>query len=160
MKIVQKDVLSVKEKEVLRKLWNNEYPLRLHLKNLEDFDLYLNGLSNTKHYLLLDDSDKIIGWTFTFLREAEDWFAIILNSKIQGKGNGSLLINEIKKEKTSLNGWVIDQENEVKQNNEFYKSPLPFYIKNGFTVLTETRIENEKMSAVKINWRSKEKYKY
>jgi len=79
---------------------------------------------------------------------------IILNSKIQGKGNGSLLINEIKKEKTSLNGWVIDQENEAKQNNELYKSPMPFYIKNGFTILTETRIENEKMSAVKINWRS------
>ena len=154
MKIVEKEVLSLDEKEVLRELWNNEYPARLHLETIEDFESYLNGISNTKHYLLFDDSDKIIGWTFTFLRDGEDWFAIILNSKIQGKGNGSLLINEIKKEKTSLNGWVIDQENEVKQSNEFYKSPMLFYIKNGFTILTETRIENEKMSAVKINWRS------
>lgn len=91
------------------------------------------------------------------MREGEDWFAIILDSKIQGKGNGSLLINEIKKKNTSLNGWVIDNENEVKQNNEFYKSPMPFYIKQGFTILTETRIENEKMSAVKINWNTNKK---
>jgi GNAT superfamily N-acetyltransferase len=154
MKIVEKEVLSDEEKEVLKELWNNEYPARLHLKTIEDFELYLNGLSNTKHYLLFDDSDKIIGWTFTFLREEEDWFAIILNSNIQGKGNGSLLINEIKKKKKSLNGWVIDQENEIKQNNELYKSPMPFYIKQGFTILADTRIENEKMSAVKINWRS------
>ena len=157
MEIIEKEILSIEEKEVLRVLWNNEYPARLHLKTLEDFDLYLNGLSNTKHYLLFDDLNKIIGWTFTFLREGEDWFAIILDSKIQGKGNGSLLINEIKKKNTSLNGWVIDNENEVKQNNEFYKSPMPFYIKQGFTILTETRIENEKMSAVKINWNTNKK---
>lgn len=87
------------------------------------------------------------------MREGEDWFAIILDHQIQGKGNGSLLINELKKNNSSLNGWVIDQENEAKHNKEFYKSPMPFYIKNGFTILTEIRIENEKMSGVKINWK-------
>ncbi|MEP6802898.1 MAG: hypothetical protein ABI892_00140 [Flavobacterium sp.] len=144
MKIVHKDILSAEEKEVLRELWNNEYPAKLHLKAIEDFELYLNGLSNTIHYLLLDDSNKINGWAFTFLRENENWFAIILNNKIQGKGNGSLLINQLKKNNDSLNGWVIDRENELKQNNEFYKSPMPFYIKNSFTVCWEIRIENEK----------------
>lgn len=153
MRILRKEILSEEEKEVLRELWNNEYPARLHLKTSEDFELYLNGLSNTKHYLLLDESNEIIGWTFTFLREGEDWFAIILNSKIQGRGNGSLLINEIKNRNNSLNGWVVDHENEIKENGDFYKSPMPFYIKNGFTIITETRIENEKMSAVKINWK-------
>jgi GNAT superfamily N-acetyltransferase len=152
MKIVEVKVLSEEQKEVLRELWNNEYPLRLHLKTIADFDLYLNGLSNIKHYLLLDDSDIIVGWTFTFLRDNENWFAIILNSKEQGKGNGSVLINEIKKHNKSLNGWVIDQDNEVKQNKEFYKSPMVFYIKNGFAICKEIRIENEKMSAVKISW--------
>ncbi|SNR97347.1 GNAT family N-acetyltransferase [Flavobacterium sp. ov086] len=153
MRILRKEILSEEEKEVLRELWNNEYPARLHLKTSEDFELYLNGLSNTKHYLLLDESNEIIGWTFTFLREGEDWFAIIMNSKIQGRGNGSLLINEIKNRNNSLNGWVVDHENEIKENGDFYKSPMPFYIKNGFTIITETRIENEKMSAVKINWK-------
>jgi len=154
MKIVEKGILSLEEKLVLRELWNNEYSVRLHLKTIEDFELYLAGLSNTKHYLLFDDLDKIIGWTFTFLRENENWFAIILDNQIQGKGNGSLLINELKKNNDILNGWVTDHENEVKQNKEIYKSPMAFYLKNGFTILPETRIENEKMSAVKINWKS------
>ena len=153
MKIVQKEILSLEEKETLHELWNNEYPAKLNLKTIDDFELYLNGLSETKHYLLFDDSDKIHGWTFTFLREDENWFAIILNSEIHGKGIGSLLINEIKKNNTSLNGWVIDQENEIKHNTTFYKSPLPFYIKNSFTICKEIRIENEKMSGVKINWK-------
>lgn len=152
MRIVQKEILSLEEKETLRELWNNEYPAKLNLKTIEDFELYLNGLSKIKHYLLLDDSDEIQGCTFTFLREDENWFAIILNSEIHGKGNGSFLMNEIKKNNTSLNGWVIDNENEVKQNATLYKSPIQFYEKNGFTICKDIRIENEKLSAVKINW--------
>lgn len=153
MRIIQKEVLSLEEKDSLMQLWNNEYPAKLNLKTAEDFELYLNGLSNTKHYLLLDDSNEIKGWTFTFFRENEDWFAIILDSKIHGKGIGSLLMNEIKKNSTSLNGWVIDQDNEIKQNAIFYKSPVQFYIKNDFMICSEIRIENEKLSAVKINWK-------
>ncbi|WP_428230762.1 GNAT family N-acetyltransferase [Flavobacterium sp.] len=152
MRIVQKEVLSLKEKENLRQLWNNEYPAKLKLETNEDFELYLNGLSKTKHYLLLDESDKIDGWAFTFLRENEDWFAIILKSEIHGRGNGSLLMNEIKKNATSLNGWVIDHENEVKKNATLYNSPIQFYEKIGFSICKEIRIENEKLSAVKINW--------
>lgn len=153
MKIVEREVLSLKEKEVLRELWNNEYPAKLNLKTIEDFELYLVGLSKTKHYLLFDELDKINGWAFTFLRDQEEWFAIILDSQIQGKGNGSFLMNEIKKNNTNLNGWVIDHENEVKQNATLYRSPMAFYIKNGFAICKEIRIENEKMSGVKINWK-------
>lgn len=97
MKIVEKEILSEEEKEVLRELWNEEYPARLNCKTMQDFELYLNGFSNTKHYLLFDALDKINGWAFTFLREEENWFAIILNHQIQGKGNGSLLIAELKR---------------------------------------------------------------
>lgn len=153
MKIIETQVLSLEQKDSLMQLWNKEYLAKLNLKTIEDFELYLNGLSETKHYLLFDDADEIQGWTFTFLRESENWFAIILNSEIHGKGIGSLLMNEIKKNNTSLNGWVIDQENEIKHNATFYKSPLQFYIKNDFIIYSEIRIENEKLSAVKINWK-------
>lgn len=153
MRIIKTEVLSLEQKDSLMQLWNNEYPAKLNLKTIEDFELYLNGLSETKHYLLLDDSDEIQGWTFTFLREDESWFAIIVNSNIHGKGIGSLLMNEIKKNNRSLNGWVIDQENEIKHNATFYKSPLQFYSKNDFIIYSEIRIENEKLSAVKINWK-------
>jgi hypothetical protein len=29
---------------------------------------------------------------------------------------------------------VVDHENDVKQNKEHYKSPLLFYVKNGFVI--------------------------
>ena len=87
------------------------------------------------------------------MRENKVWFAIIIDSQIQGRGKGSLLIKELKKSNDNLNGWVIDHENEIKNNATPYKSPLLFYVKNGFTVCSEIRMENEKISAVKINWK-------
>lgn len=154
MRIIEKEVLSLDEKETLCKLWNNEYPEKLSYNTIEEFDSYLNGLSNTKHYLLIDVTNKINGWAFAFLRDGEDWFAIIVDNQTQGKGKGSMLLQELKKEKNNLNGWVVDHENDMKQNGEQYKSPLLFYIKNGFIICNGTRIENEKISAVKINWKS------
>jgi hypothetical protein len=153
MKIFQEEVLSLDQKKSLMQLWNNEYPEKLNYVAMHDFDLYLDGLFNVKHHLLIDDENIIKGWAFSFLRDNEDWFAIIIDNQIQGTGKGTLLIEELKKNKINLNGWVVDHENEIKQNNEPYKSPLLFYLKNGFTVCTETRIENEKISAVKINWK-------
>lgn len=152
MEIVEKKVLSLEQKESLCQLWNNEYPEKLSYKKTEEFDMYLNSLSNTKHYLLIVDANQIKGWAFTFLREDEVWFAIIVDDQMQGKGKGSLLLEELKKGKNNLNGWVVDHENDSKQNGEAYISPLLFYIKNGFTICNGTRIENEKISAVKINW--------
>lgn len=152
MRIIKKDSLSEEEKEVLLQLWNKEYPIRLIYKTTEDFDLYLNGLLSIRHYLLVDESDKINGWIYTFLRQEEIWFGLILNHKFQGKGNGTVLLNEIKSKNNSLNGWVSVSENEIKQDGTFYKSPMQFYIKNDFAIIPEIRIENEKLSAVKINW--------
>jgi hypothetical protein len=71
MRIVDKVVLSLQEKEVL--YWNTEYPEKLSFQTIDCFDLYC--LSKTKHYLLIDEANKIKGWAFTF-RDDEDWFAI------------------------------------------------------------------------------------
>ncbi|WP_166921399.1 GNAT family N-acetyltransferase [Flavobacterium poyangense] len=153
MKIIKKEVLSLQDKETVLQLWNNEYPLKLNYQTMDDFDSYLNALVEKNHYLLIDDVNNISGWAFTFLREGEDWFAIILDNDFQGSGNGSFLMNELKKNKRSLNGWVIDHETDLKRNKEKYRSPMSFYIKNGFEVIKGKRFESEKMSAVKINWK-------
>jgi GNAT superfamily N-acetyltransferase len=153
MRIIDKVVLSLQEKEVLYQLWNTEYPAKLSHETMDCFDLYLTSLSNIKHYLLIDVENKIKGWAFTFLRDDEDWFAILVDKNSQGSGKGSLLMEALKKNKNSLNGWVVDHENDVKQNKEHYKSPLLFYAKNGFVICKESRIENQKISAVKINWK-------
>jgi hypothetical protein len=156
MRIIEKQALSLDEKKILNKLWNNEYPEKIGYRELSEFEGYLDGLSNTVHYLVVNDQNQILGWAFTFLREAEDWFGIIINSEIQAKGFGILLLDELKKSKLVLNGWVIDHQNDLKQNNEPYLSPLGFYTKNGFLVHENCRIENDKISAVKIRWKSVE----
>jgi hypothetical protein len=152
MKIIQTQVLTLEQKESLFELWNAEYPERIGYKDLSEFQDYLDGLLKIKHHFLFDDLNQIFGWAFTFIREEENWFGIIIDSKMQGKRFGSLLLEELKMETSILNGWVIDHQNDVKRNKESYLSPLSFYIKHGFVVDELVRLENDKISAVKIIW--------
>ncbi len=155
MNLVEASYLTSVEKEIVIALWNQEYPEKLHHNNIDDLDNYLGNLSETTHYLLKNDTGNIEGWAITFKRDDDRWFAVILNSRVQGKGNGTFLLNVLKEKEARLNGWVIDQDNAIKQNGEPYKSPLAFYIKNDFIVHPEIRFESEKMSAVKISWERK-----
>ncbi|MNY71559.1 hypothetical protein D3C86_2099260 [compost metagenome] len=86
------------------------------------------------------------------MREEDNWFGIIIDSKNKGKRFGTFLLNELKLESSVLNGWVVDHQNDVKQNEEIYLSPLGFYTRNGFIVNENMRMENDKISAVKIRW--------
>ena len=100
----------------------------------------------------MNDKNQIQGWSFTFSRDKEKWFLIILDSKIQRNGFGNLLINKLKSLEPKLNGWVIESNNEVKKNGELYLSPLEFYLKNEFTVNSNELLDNSKISAIKIDW--------
>ncbi|WET00653.1 hypothetical protein P0R33_12820 [Flavobacterium sp. YJ01] len=154
MKVVRKENLSLEEKKALMQLRNNEYPVQFGHETFHEFEAYVDAISEMKNYLLIDAKKEIQGWVYTFFRDNEIWFAIMLNYQIQGKGYGKILLEEIKKNNQNLNGWVIDHENDIKSNKEKYKSPLKFYISNGFSVLEDVRLENEKISAVKINWKN------
>lgn len=154
MKIVSKSDLDKQEKEFICQLWNAEYPEKLAYQSVAEFETYLNNLSDKKHYLLQDESDEIQGWAITFTRENEKWFAIIINSKIQNQGFGKQLLNHLKFIEKKLSGWVIDHNNDSKLDGTTYDSPLKFYLKNGFSVCNEIRIDSEKISAVKIVWNS------
>jgi len=90
------------------------------------FETYLRNLKGQNHTLLTDDKNDIKGWYFNFIRENEKWFAMILNSELQGKGFGTKLLNEAKRTENELNGWVIDHNNDYKQNGEFYQFRLNF----------------------------------
>ena len=80
MKFINQSVLSSSDKMQVLELWNIEYPEKLMYHSPNDFDNYLNSLRNQSHILLLDDSAKIQGWYFDFIRDGEKWFAIILDS--------------------------------------------------------------------------------
>ena len=150
--------LSESEKLEIIDLWNNEYPEKLSYKSNEEFDKYLKNLVEQSHILLIDLNRKIRGWYFDFKRENEKWFAIILDSKIQGKGFGTKMLELAKLKENELNGWVIDHNRDKKKNGEFYNSPLDFYLKNGFIKITTDRLELDKISAVKIKWKNKSGY--
>ncbi|MBB6127142.1 GNAT family N-acetyltransferase [Mucilaginibacter lappiensis] len=154
MEISVQSFLTHTQLHAAYQLWNDEYPEKLQYQNINDFNGYLDNLGNKQYFLLIDEDDILQGWSATFLRDNERWFAIILNSKVQGKKYGTRILNEIKKHETFLAGWVIDKEGELKSNGSKYASPLAFYIKNGFKVLEDYRIESEKLSAVKISWQS------
>ena len=153
MKITTTHQISQVQKEQILQLWNNEYPEKLTYKNIAGFESYLEKLNEVKHFLLANDDEKIQGWAITFKRENETWFAIILSENLHGKGWGTKVLNELKQNKKALNGWVIDHSDDKKRNGSFYKSPLEFYLKNGFEVLSNTRLELKIMSAVKIKWK-------
>ena len=152
MKITQTAKLSTEEKSQVLTLWNSQYPVKLAYHSLADFDVYLQTLTDLTYYLWTDNESNILGWASTFTRDNEKWFAIILTETLQGKGFGRKMLDELKQHESVLNGWVIDHDNDIKKNGEFYKLPLIFYVKCDFNILADQRIELEKISAVKIKW--------
>ena len=145
--------LTDRQKDAIIELWNEEYPEQIKYGDPADFDEYLNKQSDKRHYLLTNEIGELLGWGFQFVRDGIQWFAIIIGSRIKGQGYGTMLLNELKKNNSILNGWVADHNNYRKQDGTIYESPLPFYLKNGFIVLYDVRLDTEKLSAVKIVWR-------
>ena len=152
LKIIRVTHLDDSQKTALADLWNGEYPEQLKFENPLAFKDYLSGLTDAVHYLQLDIGQQIVGWAFKFLRGNDTWFGIILNSKIHQQGFGKLLIEHLKTGEKNLYGWAVDHDHYYKANSEPYRSPLKFYLKNGFTVDGNQRLKSEVLSAVMIHW--------
>lgn len=151
--INQQVKLSDGEVRQLRNLWNNEYPLSLNYLRVEDFVLYLTRLENARHYFIKNEEESIVAWAFDFKRDTDQWFGIIVDSSMQGKGFGTLLLNKLKENNTTLNGWMIDRDTDIKSNGQYYKSPAEFYKKNAFKLNPLERMGFDKISAIKITWK-------
>lgn len=152
MKIIETITLTENQKQTVFRLWNQEYPEKLKYLDISELDNYFSALTDLKHFFVTGDTNEILGWLFTFQRDGEKWFAIILDSKVHRQGFGTLLLNELKDRESNLNGWVIDHDIELKENRENYKSPLNFYLKNSFKIVPAVRLELDKISAVKVQW--------
>ncbi|MBL7706094.1 MAG: N-acetyltransferase [Taibaiella sp.] len=152
MKITEQQALTKEQQPQVINLWNKEYPDTLSYQTEEQFNDYLKGLKELEHQLLTDEQGTLQGWAITFEREGATWFAIILDSQLHGKGLGSRLLDKLKLKHKVLNGWVIDHDQAVKPDGSLYRSPLGFYLKNDFELLPGTRLELDKISAVKIVW--------
>ncbi len=135
-KIYQTNELNSIQSEELMSLWNNEYPNSIAHDSLESFEIYLSTLENQVHFLALE-SEQICGWGFCFDRNYERWFAIIINRKQQGLGLGAALLNELKKQETELNGWVVIENTSPRTDETPYPLPMNFYLRNGFQITSE-----------------------
>ncbi|RYF26949.1 MAG: N-acetyltransferase [Flavobacteriales bacterium] len=136
----------------MQKLWNEQYPKQLNFKSTEELDIYLSGLEDLLHYLVLNNDEEILGWAFKFSRDLQRWFVIILSNTIHGKGWGSKILQKIIKNEVEINGWVVDKDGYTKLDGTMYKSPLEFYHKNGFISILQDRLETQDLSAVKITY--------
>jgi GNAT superfamily N-acetyltransferase len=88
----------------------------------------------------VDPSEQLpILWLIYFVRDNEQCFAMLLDSSLQGQGLGSKFLNLAKERTSELNGWVIDNDNEPKQNGEITNHQSDFIAK---TVLKYERILN------------------
>ncbi|MCH4824394.1 GNAT family N-acetyltransferase [Gramella lutea] len=153
MRFQQENILSLEQKKEILDLWNNEYPLNLNYQDISQLEDYLEKLKDQHHLLLLDENDKIKGWYSDFIREGERWFLAILDHKFQGRKFGRKMLEMAMESNCVLNGWIIPNDDYLKSNGEFYKSPIGFYQKIGFQILENIKLETEKIRAVKIQWR-------
>ncbi|MBO0321910.1 GNAT family N-acetyltransferase [Muricauda sp. CAU 1633] len=152
MKVTLTTVLTSTQKQDLFRIWNAEYFQSITYTQIEDFEDYLAKLSN-KRYLLLLKENHLIGCCVKYRKDNASWFFILLDSKLQGKGLGSKLLDKAKEDEMVLNGWVIPHDDYLKNTGEPYKSPLGFYQKNGFEVHYKERLELDQFVAVKIQWK-------
>jgi len=151
MTITEKSTLSPAEKEQVKTMWNGEYPSSLSFNSIADLDIFFNNVQNPKHYCCTE-ANTLAAWMSIFTRDEEIWFSIIINKNHQKRGIGRMLLNKAKECYSVLNCWVVDEDSYLKQDGTPYSSPLKFYQKNGFEVLSEIRLNTEKLSAVKIRW--------
>lgn len=153
MKIIESKTLNKKQKAEILKLWNQEYPKALSLSGLTAFEDYLRHLSDKHHLLLTDEADIVMGWLIYFIRDDERCFAMILHASLQGRGYGSRLLNLAKTYNPELTGWVIDNDHQQMESREYYKSPVGFYRKNDFEILSDIQSRKKNINGVKVRWR-------
>lgn len=131
-------------------MWNREYPVAIKQADLAAFQVYLDKLGPSKHFLLTDET-QLGGWAVEFDRIKDRWFIIIIDQAFQGKGFGRQLLNQLKAGNDTLNGWIVPNNQYLKSNGLPYLSPLEFYKKQNFELKDET-VERGELIFQKIEW--------
>ena len=152
MEIIKSEILTPEQKEDIVNLWNREYPKDLSLAGVPAFDEYLDKLSD-KHYLLVTEQNRILGWLVYFIRDGERCFAMLLDPKVQSRGIGSALLNHAKEYNSDLIGWVIDTDKHFKNDGSHYKSPVSFYVKAGFQILRDKVTKKNGIDGIQVRWK-------
>lgn len=148
--ITPQNELSDSDKMACLQLWNETYPAVIRQKNATSFEAYLDTLEDVRHFLWRE-GENIHAWAAVFSRSGERWFLIMVAETAQRKGLGRQLLSALKTEERELSGWVVDSNLLLKTSGATYRSPLPFYLKEGFELCPEQFV-TEVMETVKIHW--------
>jgi GNAT superfamily N-acetyltransferase len=146
MQFTRTKTLSETQFQQIDTLWNSSYPVPLK----DRFGILLDGCSDYNHYVLEDELGRVAGWAVNFVISGENRFSIIVHPGYKGKGLGKQLIQRLRADHDELYGWVIDHNNDIKEDGTPYISPLPFYEQLGCTVLMDQRLDTELIKAVKV----------
>lgn len=130
-------ILTDKQREQINALRDDKYPSKLK----DRFPIHLDGADWYNQYIIEDLNNNTIAWTVDFEKKSQIRFSIIVASIHKGKGLGRMLIEKLRTENEEFYGWVIDHNNDFKLNGEYYKTPMPFYLKHGFEILNDKRID-------------------
>jgi GNAT superfamily N-acetyltransferase len=144
-------ILSNAQKDYIVKIWNQEYSEQLAYDSITSFEQWIEKVEDVNHLIVGDTQGNIIGWAADFFRDQERWFSVLIARTAQGKGLGTLILDQLKSTNSVLNGWAVDHSNDVRSDGSPYPSPIGFYKKNGFKILDD-RFEEKQLSAVKIRW--------
>jgi predicted GNAT family N-acyltransferase len=148
MKVTFTASLSANQIQQIDVLWNQEYPKNL----INRFSILLTDAANYRHFIIENDAREIVAWAVLFDKENETRFSIIVTEASKGKGLGGQLMDVLKQVCPCFYGWVIDHENDLKNDGSIYRSPITFYLKHGFEVLSEQRLDTPIIKAVKVKW--------
>jgi GNAT superfamily N-acetyltransferase len=151
--IISTSVLNVKQQAEFLNCWNEVYPLNLKFDDLGKMQSYFDGLQQLQFFLLVDESISATAFSFRFMRDEELWLAMFMPPSMQGKGYGSILLEELTENVDTISAWVVDHDLDVKADGSPYRSPLQFYLKNGFKVQEGVRLEIGAISAAKLIWK-------
>ncbi len=151
--IIHTQVLNQQQQFELLKCWNEVYPLNLKFDYLGKMKIYFDGLQKLEYFLLIDSSIPATAFSFRFIRDEELWLAMLIPPAMQGKGYGSILIEELTENINSISAWVVDHERDVKADGSPYISPLLFYLKERFEIQEGVRLETDTISAAKLVWK-------
>jgi len=147
--------LDTAQKRFVMSIWNHEYPSTLAFSSISALDKYLSSLDQAVHFLLYYEQ-KIVGWCVEFQRDNEAWFAMIIDRNYQGLGIGKQVLRLLTSRNKLLFGWAVNEESEYKRlDGSAYVSPLPFYKKFGFSVISSDVLDTTALKAVRIMWQKK-----
>ena len=139
-------------REELRAIWNLVYPQGIAQRTIEDTNTFLDSKDNRSHYLVLENG-KLIGWSFTFARDGQNWFSILVHPNYQQKGIGKALVKCMQANNDELCGWMVDKKGYKTLAGKRYYIPLDFYKALDFFVIENCRFDSDLLCSVKIEWK-------